>query len=343
MPMLDIFESDAFSTVSLTAAINRLKPQFGMIGDMGLFREQGVSTTTVAIEDQGDVLNLLSTVERGGPSIQNTTGKRKVYQVLIPHNPLEDVVLPSDVQDLRAFGQEMGLEMVEDKVLFKLASMRRKHEITKEWRRAKALEGTIVDADGSTVLLNLYTLLGKSRKEVDFKLGTTTTKVTNKITEAKRHIEDNSEGEIITDYVGLASPTFMDKLVSHSKVEAAHANWEGRSNLLGADLRAGFRFGGVLWREYSGAANNVDAAGSVTSRKFITDGDALIVPMGTMDTFLAVNGPGDMNEAVNTVGLPFYASSEPRKHGKGVELYTESNFMPYVTRPQLVVRCHSSD
>lgn len=343
MPMLDIFESDAFSTVSLTVAINRLKPQFNLLGDLDLFPENGVETTVVAIEDQGDVLNLLSTVPRGAPSIQNTTGKRKVYQISIPHNPLEDVVLPRDVQNLRRFGGEVDLETSENKVIAKLASMRRKHEVTKEWRRAKALEGIIYDADGSTVLLDGYTLLGKTRKEVDFKLGTTNTKVTAKINEAQDHIETNAEGEVVTGLLGLCSSTFFDKLISHSKVEAAHANWEGRSNMLGADLRAGFPYGGVLWRKYIGSATNVNAAGAATSRKFITEGDALLLPLGTTSTFLAVNAPGDMMEAVNTIGLPYYASSELRKHGKGVDLYTESNYMPYVTRPQLVVRCYSSD
>ena len=45
--MLDIFNNNAFGVVSLTDAIN--KPLFapGRLGQMGLFSERGVTTTTV--------------------------------------------------------------------------------------------------------------------------------------------------------------------------------------------------------------------------------------------------------------------------------------------------------
>ena len=42
MPALDIFSSSAFSMVSLTDAINKMPYVPGRIGQLGLFREQGV-------------------------------------------------------------------------------------------------------------------------------------------------------------------------------------------------------------------------------------------------------------------------------------------------------------
>jgi len=342
MPMLNIFETNAFEAVTLTAAINRLTRQYGLLQQLGIFREQGVTTTTVALEDQGDVLNLLQTVPRGGDAIKNQTGKRKLYHVAIPHNPLEDVVLPADVQDKRRFGSETASETVFENVVKKLAVMRRKHEITREYRQWKALEGSIVDADG-VELLDLYTLLGKSRKAVDFVLGTATTKINDKIEEVLDHIDDNAEGETTEMPIALCGKTFWGKFINHAKVERAWDNWNSRSNMLGTDLRKGFEFGGVTWVKHIGHATWVDDAGATQTRLFVPDGDVLFVPTGTNDTFLAANAPGDFVDAVNTVGLPFYARSEPRKFNKGVDIWTESNHMPYVTRPQLVVRGHSSN
>ena len=52
MPALDIFSSSAFSMVALTDAINKMPFVPGRIGQLGLFREQGVSTTSVMIEER---------------------------------------------------------------------------------------------------------------------------------------------------------------------------------------------------------------------------------------------------------------------------------------------------
>ena len=52
MPALDIFSSSAFTMVALTDAINKMPYVPGRIGQLGLFREQGVSTTSVMIEER---------------------------------------------------------------------------------------------------------------------------------------------------------------------------------------------------------------------------------------------------------------------------------------------------
>ena len=340
--MINIFESDAFSAVTLTLGINRLQRQYGLLQEIGLFREEGVPTVSVALEDQGDVLNLLPTRARGAEPVANKTGKRKVYQIAIPHNPLEDVVLPSDVQGVRAFGSESQLETASAKIAMKLAAMRRKHEITREFRQWKALEGSIIDADG-TELLDTYDLLGKTRKEVDFVLGTAGTKVVDKIEEVLDHMDTEAEGETISGAVAFCGKTFWSKLVDHDKVKRAFDNWNGRSNMLGEDLRMGFPFAGVTWMKHIGKATYVDSDGATQTRQFVPDADALIVPRGTNDTFVAYNAPGDFLDSANEIGLPFYARSEPRKYNKGADVYTESNHMPVVSRPQLVVRAHTSD
>ena len=52
MPALDIFGSSAFTMVALTDAINYMPFVPGRIGQLGRFREQGVSTTSVMIEER---------------------------------------------------------------------------------------------------------------------------------------------------------------------------------------------------------------------------------------------------------------------------------------------------
>ena len=104
MPALDIFSSSAFSMVSLTDAINKMPYVPGRTlgsgprAQLGLFREQGVSTTSVMIEEREGSLNLVETTARGAPAIQNTTNKRKARSLVVPHIALEDTILADEVQ-----------------------------------------------------------------------------------------------------------------------------------------------------------------------------------------------------------------------------------------------------
>ena len=74
--MLDIFNNNAFSVTSMTDAINKLKFVPGRIGQLGLFSSTGITTTSVAIEENNGVLSLVAPTNRGGPGVTLDKGKR---------------------------------------------------------------------------------------------------------------------------------------------------------------------------------------------------------------------------------------------------------------------------
>jgi hypothetical protein len=67
MPALDIFGSSAFTMVALTDAINKMPYVPGRIGQLGLFREQGVSTTSVMIEEREGTVGGETFIVQGEP------------------------------------------------------------------------------------------------------------------------------------------------------------------------------------------------------------------------------------------------------------------------------------
>lgn len=71
MPTLDIFGNSAFSLTSLTDAINKVPFVPGRLGQLGIFDESGVSTTSVIIEEREGSLTLIETSQRGAPAHQN--------------------------------------------------------------------------------------------------------------------------------------------------------------------------------------------------------------------------------------------------------------------------------
>jgi len=330
--MLNPFSNDAFNMVALTAAINRIPNNYGRLEQLNLMPAEGVRTRTILIEEMSGVLNLLPTMPVGAPSSLGTQGKRKVRSFVIPHIPHDDVVLPEEVQGLRAFGSENDLEALSNLIARKLQNMRNKHAITLEHLRMGALKGVILDADGST-LYNLYTEFDITPKTVTFALTTNTTEVLLKILEVKRHIEDNLRGEFMTGIYCLCSQGFFDALTTHGKVKEAFQYFQ-RSQQLGNDYRAGFTFGGITFEEYRGQAT--DVAGNV--RKFIADDEAHFFPLGTASTFRTYLAPADFNETANTLGMPLYAKQAPRKFERGTDVHTQSNPLPICLRPEVLVK-----
>jgi hypothetical protein len=330
--MLNPFSNDAFQMVALTAAINKIPNTYGRLEQLGLMPPEGVRTRTLLIEEMSGVLNLLPTMPVGAPATLGTQAKRKVRSFVIPHIPHDDVVLPEEVQGLRAFGSENDLEALANLIARKLQNMRNKHAITLEHLRMGALKGVILDADGS-ILYDLYSEFGITAKSVNFALTTNTTEVLLKVLEVKRHIEDNLRGEFMTGIMCLCSQGFFDALTTHPKVKEAYQRWQ-QGQLLFTDNRTNFSFGGIVFEEYRGQAT--DPSGVV--RKFIADDEAHFFPLGTASTFRTYFAPADFNETANTLGLPLYAKQAPRKFERGTDLHTQSNPLPLCLRPEILVR-----
>ena len=330
--MQNPFTNPAFSMASLTAAINLIPNRYGRLEQLGLFVPRPVIHRNVIVEEMHGVLNLLPTLPPGSPGTLGAQGKRRVRSFIVPHIPHDDVVLPEEVQGIRAFGSENQTEAIAGVMARKLETMRNKHAITLEHLRMGALKGQILDADGS-VIYDLFAEFNVTQATVNFQLGTATTKVKPKCNEVLRTIEKNLMGEVATGVRVLCSTQFFDALTSHDNVEKAFAFYQQGAALVD-DTRNGFRFGGLVFEEYVGFAT--DAAGNV--RKFIPDGEAIAFPEGTMDTFGTYFAPADFNETVNTLGQPLYAKQEPRKFERGTDLHTQSNPLPMCHRPGVLVK-----
>ena len=103
------FNSPAFSMAALTAAINIIPNRYGRMEELNLFPAKPVRTRQVIVEEMNGVLNLLPTLPVGSPGTVGQRDKRKMRSFVVPHIPHDDVVLPEEVQGLRAFGSETEL------------------------------------------------------------------------------------------------------------------------------------------------------------------------------------------------------------------------------------------
>ena len=336
---LDSFSADGFTMHSLTAAFNKLPYKPGRLGQLGLFREQGVRTTSIDVESQDGRLSLIQTSPRGGVAADPlASNKRKLRTFKVYHFERDSKVYADEVQNIRAFGSETELQQLEALVNERMAELIPMHEATLEYHRVNAIQGILLDASGST-LLNLFTEFGVSQQTQDFAFTTSTTEVRNKIVAAKRLSEAVLGGLMVNGYRALCSPEWFDALVAHATVKDAYKYQQGQN--LATDLRGGFTFGGVTFEEYRGSVTIPDGAGGGTAT-FIPANTAWMVPEA--DIFITRFAPADYEETVNTLGLPRYAKQavDPSGLNKFRTINTQSNAISLCLRPDAVIKLTKS-
>ena len=99
--MLDIFSNDAFSLTSLTATINEMDYKPMRLGELGLFQESGITTTTAVIESKNGILRLLPTSEAWAHRLLRRWAKSARSEVwVVPHIPHDSTILAHEVQNV---------------------------------------------------------------------------------------------------------------------------------------------------------------------------------------------------------------------------------------------------
>ncbi|WP_353141340.1 major capsid protein [Acinetobacter pragensis] len=316
-----------FNVTELSAAISNLPTRIGNPSDAELFRNIPGTTNVFSMEFYEESGILVPTTEWGGVAPKNSSGKRTAKSWTIPHMPLEDVVKASDVIGVRAFGSTAA-ETVQGKVLDKLQAMKNKIDATLAYRRSKAKQGIIVDADGSTIL-NYFTEFGIAEQVVYFDLGTATTNIAAKCQDVIDQIEDGLGQEVYSSIEVEVDRAFYDALTAHKNVREVYLGWSAAEAKLGRSNTSGFEFGGLKFivnRQKVGATPLVAAS---TGHAY---------PRGTQDVFLNGLAPADFNETVNTLALPYYAKQAGKQFDRGFDLHVQSNQLPIVAKPKALVK-----
>ena len=315
-----------YGVVPMTEAINKLPANPTIIRELGLFKPQYETTTSVAVESKNGVLTLVKAVPRGTPGdpVTSKIGNRQSFEML--HLPKNDIVRADDVQNVRTFGGGNKAQTVAEKVNDKLADMKSDIEYTREHLMLGALSGKILNADGDPII-DIYDRFGLIRQTINWNLAAANGNVGSMIDSAVRNLSKKRGGEPVNGWIVLCSPTFMDAVIYHKTVTAIYERYQEGSAYRSGDTSVGFEHKKLKFINY----DHVFESGLQ-----ITEGEAIILPAGTKNTFKEFFAPADMSSTVNTKALPYYASREKLDHDKGWSLEAQSNPLPLLLRPELV-------
>lgn len=306
MASMDIFQSNAFSMVSLTSAFEKVdfKPQ--LLGSLGLFRSTPIRTRTAAIERRNGFLSLVPTTPVGAPPTELENDKRDIRDVRTVRIAKGDTLYAEEVQNIRAFGSESELVGVQAEIMRRGARIRDDLELTHEHMRLGALQGTVVDADGASVLQDWFTTFGISPPGViDWELDqqSPVSPIRQKCHDLVRSMARAAKGAFGTGTTihALVGDKFYDKLVMHPEVEKTYLNWAAAADLRQNTAFGAFQYGGITWHNYRGTDDESTVAVASDAAHFF--------PVGATDMFEVAFAPAEFGPYVNTPGRELYVLS----------------------------------
>ena len=324
-----------FEMVDYTEALISVPNQWGLVNELGIFRNEPIAQHSITIEKIDGTLGLITDQPRGARNLVNRDDTRQLLSFAMPHFPLDDYISPNDVQGKRAYGNADASETEAAVMARKMTRIRQNHAQLLETARCFAITNGAIFAPNGTVVGNYYTSFGVTRKDVNFVLNVGTTDVVAKNEEVIAHVQDNIlSGESVSNIVALCSPGFFSAYIAQAGVKEAYKYYastqEPLRERLGSGIYRRFVHGGLELIEYRG----VSPAGT----PLIPANEAYFMPVGTADTFISYFGPANKFSHVNTLGEEAYAFVYPDPKDEQIEIQTEANFINLIRRPQCIVR-----
>lgn len=332
MATMDVFTGDAFSSIELTTALERVPFQPSWLGSLNIFEPRPVRTETVAVERRGNQLALVQTSQRGAPLPQATTQARDIRDFRTVRVAKGDRINASEIQNIRQFGSESELQQVQSEVMRRMIKVRRDVELTHENMRLGAVSGVVLDADGSTIR-NWFSEFGITPPTEDsWGLDSPNTDVRAKCHQLARQMARASEGAFTASsrIIALAGDNYFDKLTGNKQVRETYLNWQAAADLRGNAAFGEFEYGGIRWVNYRGTDDGAVGVSPNSVRFF---------PVGAPGVFEVAQSPGESFEWVNTPGRDMYAVIVPdRDRNMFVDVEVYSYPLHICTRPQMLLR-----
>lgn len=334
MATIDIFNDNAFTLLEMAAALEDVPFQPQQLGSMGIFTQSSVRTEFVSIERRENTLNLVQTTLRGEPLPQLSTNGRNIRAFKAPRLAKGDRLNASEIAGIRAFGTDSELMQVQTEVLDRQIRLRRDLDLTQENMRLGAVQGIVLDADG-TELFNWFTEWGiaqPAEQTFDF-----TTLIDGKLREKCNQIIRAMMRAAKGAWNGSArvgaicGDEFYDNLIRAKEVRDTYLGWQAAADLRRASVWEAFPFGNIDWMNYRGTDDGSKVAVAPTKCKFF--------PIGAPDAFMKVLTPGEFFDTINQPGRDYYPLTIPdEKRNAFVDLELYSYPLYVATRPAMLLR-----
>lgn len=305
MASMNIFLNSAFSMTSLSGTVEKIDYVPQTLGELGIFEPMPVRTRNIFVERRDDALTLIGSSALGAPPDELGRDDRDLVPLRTTRLAKGFTLYASDIEDIRAFGSETELMQVQAEYLRRAARVRNDMDLTHEFHRLGALQGLLLDADGTTVIYNYFTEFGVTAPTpIVFNFSLATFNVRQACVDLVRSLTRGSGGVITSasQIHALAGDAFFDALVGHPTVERTYLNWAAAADLRGNGERgsafSSFQYGGITWHNYRGTDDNSAVAIPSNTAKFF--------PVGASGVFKKAMAPAEFGPFIGTPGQDTY-------------------------------------
>lgn len=318
--ILNVFRGDAFTSVTLTEAVERHPYQPTGIGNLRIFEPKPIRTRALAVENRNGRLSIIPTSARGAPPTERVTEKREARYFECPRLATGDTIYAAELMDVREFGTESVMMQVQAEVARRLngeTGLTSNIEYTWEAHRLGAVQGVLLDADKS-VIRNWFDEFGIDQPaEIGFNLtGQTAGELRTTCNQTVRKMARASQGAFTnrTRVIGLCGDEFWDALVNHPDVTSTYINWaqavelrqgmafqgDGGANVLSdnASIITPMQFGDIHWINYRGSDDLTSIA--------IPPDKVKLFPKNAPGVFSVAWSPHANAQWMKTLGKPLY-------------------------------------
>jgi Phage major capsid protein E len=338
---LDVFNTDAFTAISLSAAVDKIDYLPNFLDSLpGLFEDDSVRTEEIWIEERSTGAVVLQTTPRGTPPRSGGADIRLARSFKTVRIADSSRVWASELQNIRAFGTADQLQSLQIEVQRRQQKIKRNLALTWENLKLGCVQGAVYDADGTTLIYDWAQQFNQTiPAEVNFDLenASPASGALRKVcSTAVRSIRRGLKGQPFAKIVGICGDAFWDDLTSHPEVRETYKNWAAAADLrnaLGAPW-SGFRYGEIEFVNYRGTDDNSTVAVGSTKCKMF--------PLGS-GIFRWAMSPGERFEFVNTPGQKVYSAivlDQQRNTWADVEEYSYP--LPVCTMPQALYRAKNT-
>lgn len=322
-----------------SSVMENIPNQWGMISQMGLFEERGITQNNFTFDEINNGLTLLLDSPRGERVDYNTKESYKTHVLPVPHFTFDDALTPKDIANIRQAGTESEKTLDQERARV-LRRARRNWAATMETARMEAIKGNVYAPRG-TVSINWYQEFGKTQATVAIDTATSGD-ISAKIEEIIATIQDNTlSGDIISDMAVIVSPTFFEKLINAADTQDAYAMYEATNQIRGEqplrdrmgnpmDIRGRtFTHKGLTFIEYR--------AQFKSASPLVEADTGYAMPLNVDDMYQTIYAPAERFSSIGTLGQSQYAWETILDDVKW-EYKSESNFLNMVNRPQSIVK-----
>lgn len=303
MPLsMDAFNDKAFSMVSLTAAVNKVDFVPSLLGSLNVFEPVPVYTRTIGVERRDRGLTLIPTSPLGAAPRETVRDGRNIRDLRTTRLADSFTMYAYEIEGIRAFGTESDFESLQVEYASRMAKVRGNMDLTHEFHRLGALQGKLLDADGTTVIYDYFSEFGISEPTaVSFELDQAGTDVRTICQQVIRAMARAAKGNFTpsTQVHAIAGDEFYDALIKHPSVRDTYLNYVASEALREKTAFESFYFGGITFHNYRGTDDNSTVAVPTATAKFF--------PVGARDVFKKAMSPAEFGPFVNTRGVDTYA------------------------------------